>query len=619
MTSKPKKENNMKKIITALACLIFTANIVCAQDVFLSLTKYDEDIDKLPANVTIIDSKQIANSRAQTAAKLIQNETGINLITYGTIGAASSVSIRGASSLQTLLLIDGRRVNDIGMGSADFTAIPVKSIERVEIIRGAGAAVYGTGAFGGVINIITRKASSESPLAEAGLSYGAFNTYNNYVNGAYADDMFAVFASLANTRSDGSRANSAFDGKSVFASLQAKVSGASELSLTGNVYDSSYGVPGMTVFPTPDNEQKDNNKYIKLDYNLALSKSAFLNVSGYASHNIRNFFDATGNPYDFALASGEYKYVSDVYGGQADFHYKNIFLAGIECWSEGYNEKEELSGHNLDKSRTNYAGYAQLNLPFYKFVLIPSVRYDNNSQYGSVATPAVSAVFNATESLKFSANTGKVWRAPAFTELYWDQPNYFMFGDPNLKPEHGISSDAGVEYSKGKIKLAGNAYYIDSKDLIIWNSDPVTYEYRVGNVGKAKQYGYEIEAGYFMTSWLSHKLNYTYLKTENGDTGKQLAYKPTNTVNYTLTVKPVDELSVSAVVFYRDSVFTDSANTNKLDGFITLDLNVDYKINDNIKLWAKGLNVGNAKYELSQYYPMPGAAVYAGVEIKVLR
>ncbi|MCL1972691.1 MAG: TonB-dependent receptor [Endomicrobia bacterium] len=615
----------MKKILVIIAAVFTFALNVFAQEydnddtVFLTLTKYEEKIEKLPANVTVITREEIENKRVQNLGELLQNQAGINVRINGSIGAVTSVSIRGASSLQTLLLIDGRRANDIGLGSADFTALPVTIIERVEIIRGAGAAVYGTSAFGGVVNVITKKAKDDSPLADAGYSYGSFNTWNPYLTGAYGSEKAGILASGYYISSSGDRENSRFEGGNKFLSLQANPFKNSKIFMTGNIWESRYGVPGSTYYLTPENEQKDDNKYLKLDYDLNIDESMTINASAYAVKNIRNFYDYNGgNPYDptWTLNDGFYKYTSETYGAQTDFHYKELLLVGGEFWEDFYKENEALSGFSSDKSRTNLAAYTQLNLALGNLSVIPTVRYDNNSQFGDVVTPAISAVFNLNDSVKFSANSGKVWRAPVFTELYWYQPSYGMFGDPDLKPESGISSDIGAEYVKNKIKLSGNVFYIDSEDLIAWDFDPVTFEYHVKNIGKAQQYGFEFSAGYIMYSWLTHTINYTYLKTENKQTDKELPYKPQSTINYSLTVKPIENLSVSGILSYQDKVFTNAANTDELDGFVTLDVNVNYEATKNISFWVRGVNVGNAKYELSAGYPMSGAAVYGGIEFK---
>ncbi|MCA6085385.1 TonB-dependent receptor plug domain-containing protein [Candidatus Endomicrobiellum agilis] len=609
----------MKKILSTLFCLVFVVNIVLARDVFLTLTKHDNSAKKLPINVSVITQKTVEEKHFETLGELLQNEVSVNFRSVGTVGANTSISIRGASSLHTLVLINGRRVNDIGLGSVDFTSIPANIIERVEIIRGSGTAVHGAGAFGGVVNVITKKATETAPIVDFVVSYGSFNTLNPVLTVACATDKYGAFASVSSISSTGYRKNSKFTNVNAFFSGQLNVSEKSKLSLSGNVYESKCGVPGPLSYFTPKNEQEDDNKYIKFDYDFSISDTGFLNVSGYLSDNIRLFYDANGNPYDSVVfAESKYKYTSDIYGVHADIHYKEIALIGLEFENKYYKENEDLSGYSLDKSMRNYAFYTKLTSQVGKVIIISAMRYDNNSQYQNVFIPSISAIFNADKRVKISANIGKVWRAPVFTELYWNQSSYRMYGEANLKPEHGISSDIGIEYSHNKLRLAGNAYYIDGKDLINWYYS-ANGEFQVKNIDKARQYGFEFEAVYIVMPFLDFRLNYTYLKSENKKTKKILAYNPKNTVNCGVTVKPMKNLSVSANLFYKDEVFANDANTQSLDSFITLSMDLNYKINDNLSLWVKGLNVGSANYELIADYPMHGTAIYVGVNVKMFK
>ncbi|AKL97777.1 TonB-dependent receptor plug domain-containing protein [Endomicrobium proavitum] len=612
----------MKKLAVVLCSLLVFSNVGLAQEVFLSLTKQEEDIKDLPANVTVIEKKAIEESHAQTLGELLETQAGVDFRSNGTVGAAQSISIRGASSLQTLVLIDGRKVNDAGLGSADFSAISVSVIEKIEIIRGAGAAIYGAGAFGGVINIITKKAKPGS-FVDVGFSYGSFDTSKLHLTEVAAGDNGGILVSFDKTKSNGSRENSKYDGDNIFFNGLLKTSKNSELTLTGNVFSSNYGTPGATTWLTADNTQKDSNRYIKADYSLK-TEAVGLNISGYSSNNDRDYNDiGGGNPYDptWMLSDAQYKYNSEVAGGQIDFHYKNLILLGAELADEIYKEKEELTGWSSSHSRKNYAAYAQLNLKLWKLSLIPGVRYDNNSQFGTAVTPSVSAVFSITDNLKFSGNAGKVWRAPAFTELYWDQPSYDMYGNPNLVPEKGNSFDFGIEYFGNKIKLSADAFYIKSKDLIAWVFDPslgMWGETHVQNINSAVQYGAEFSAGIILMPWLSNTVGYAYLEAKDEDTKKALPYKPQHTVSDTLTIKPFRNFSLSATAYFKDKVWTNAANTTSLKNFITLDVNVNYDITKAVSLWAKGVNVTETKYEMSSGYPMPGAAVYGGVNVKIL-
>ncbi|MDR1195728.1 MAG: TonB-dependent receptor plug domain-containing protein, partial [Endomicrobium sp.] len=138
----------MKKILFVLLSLILASNAALAQEeIFLSLTKTPANLEDLPTNATVITQEEIENKHVETLGELLAQETGVFYKTNGTAGDMPTVFMRGAAnSARTLVLIDGRRVNDGSSGAANFAAIPASMIERVEIIRGSGSAVYGTGA-----------------------------------------------------------------------------------------------------------------------------------------------------------------------------------------------------------------------------------------------------------------------------------------------------------------------------------------------------------------------------------------------------------------------------------------------------------------------------------------
>jgi outer membrane cobalamin receptor len=621
----------MKKAVLFLSLILMLQGAALAQtkEVFLSLTKYAEDMDKLPTNVTIISNEEIVDSRSETLGEVLESQVGITLKSNGSIGQADSIFIRGSKSEGTLVLIDGRRINSIGLGGADFANISINIIDRIEIIRGAGASIYGTGAFGGVVNIITKKAQSSSPLADAGYSFGSYNTTDYFVDGAYRSDRFGILISGAQIDSNGMKnpnLNTGFHSQNAFLSAQGYINENSNLSLTGSIYDSTLGIPGTKYYETPYNKQQDDKKYVKLDYNQIVFEDFSIKVSGYGSRDIRVYSDYTYNPYDYSAGASRYKYVSDTFGAQADIHYKDIFLVGVERWQENYSQKEEISISSFSDSRINSAVYSQLNIEFWKLRFIPSARGDRNSVFGDVFTPAVSIIFNANENFKVSGNASKVWRAPAFDDLYHYEP-YSMIGNPDLIPETGKSYDFGAQYTKDRLMLNGSYFYIESENLISWAAiDPNDSwsAWTPKNIDKAKQQGIELEAGFIINSWLKHSANYTYIEAvneSNGDInkGKILVYRPKHTINYSLTIEPVKKLSITANVSYRSSVFADAANTteNELSYPILLDMHAGYKINNSVNLWIKGKNLGNAKYEDAQYYPMPRLSIYAGITVSL--
>jgi len=584
----------MKKAAFAVAALLLLSNAVWAQDVFLSLSKYEANTEKLPANITVITKEEIQERRVNTLGELLQNEVGIDYKSYGSLGSNSSVMIRGAASAHTLVLIDGVKINDLGLGVADFRTIPSSIIERVEIIRGSGAAIYG-GAFGGAINVITKKAKETS--VETGFSYGSFNAFNPSAQISLAFEKLGGLLSASAVKTDGERENSYFENSNFFFSGYANIDETSSLYLTANKYDSDLGVPGPLSSPTPKEKQKDDNRYAKASYEKSFDdKQNKLKISAYGLQNERQ---ALNTSY------GDSKYKNETFGFQTDYLQGDLFLIGTEWYVEKYESETIGFSPPTKSSRNNAAIYAKANIDVCKVRITPGFRYDSNSQYGEFFTPAASAVFNANDNLKISANVGKVWSAPNFSAA---DPAFY--GNPGIKPEYGISSDIGAQLTYKKIRAGLNVFYIQSKDLIIYA--PPTWSPE--NVDEADQYGAEFEGGWIFSSRLNSKINYTWLKTEDKQTKKSLIYRPEHTINYTLSARPLEDLSVDAIIFWRSNQYDE--NYKNLNGFTTFDLNVNYVINEHFNVWIKGFNLGNAKYQMTCDYPMPGATVYAGINAK---
>ena len=594
-----------KKLIIIGMILTFTSNLFAQSEVFLSLTRSEEPVASLPTNITVITQDEIAQMRVNSLGEILENQVGIFFKTNGTVGDMPTVFIRGAAkSARTLVLIDGRRANTGGDGAANFMAIPATAIERVEIIRGSGSAIYGSGAFGGVINVITKTANADTPKAAFGASYGADKTYNPYAVMAYYSDEAAVFFAGSLYQTDGYRENSDFNGTNLFFNGSVKISDNSKLALSANNYNTDFGYPGSTVWQDPG-RRKDFNRYFKADYIFSCEDTS-LTVSVYAS-NDTGFNDSTAG-WDNS------KWATIVYGGQADFTWKDILVGTEFYWEQFQNENTQDGGMTIndvtiDKARDNAAVYAQYDRVFSGLRVLPSVRYDNNSAFGGVFTPSLSTVFNFTQGFKISANAGKVWRAPSFNDLYspWG-------ANPNLRPEDGFSGDFGAEYT-GKNYFAGaTGFFIKSDNLIEWDMLGIPQ-----NIDKARQYGAELSAGYEPVKFLKGQVNYTYLKSENLSDGfkdKVLAFSPEHSINFTLAVKPINALRVSATVGYKSEYYENASNTNKNNGFSTLDLGVDYKATNAISLWIKGFNIANADYQIVNGYPMPGVTVYAGFDFK---
>ncbi len=605
----------MKKIIFFAVAMALCSQVFASQEnmtekdneeIFLSITKCAEPLKDLGTNLTVITRKNIEEKNAKTLGDILEDEPGISYKSYGPLGQSVSISIRGSSAGQTLVLVDGRRVNEIGTGgAADFTSIPANMIEKIEIIRGSGSAMYGTGAFGGVINVITKKADILTPKINPSFSYGTFNTVNAAITGAYADENISLLVTPSVLSSDGYRKNSFYNSKNIFGNFAVKPTENSEIAFSGQVYDADLGNPGSLQYASETAKQFENNNYSKLDYKTQYEDFEIA-MSVYNSQNKRNAYDIP-NYYDNT-------YYTDTVGFKSLFNYKGFIFTGVEWEKTTYKQLDNMFGaEQINRNRENAAFYMQSVLNIDKLTLIPVIRADMNTDYSDVATPALSAIFKASECIKISGNISKVWNAPTFGQIYGDGTWYIPNND--LKPEKGTSSDIGIEYSIKDFTAAVTGFYIDTNNLI-QNIlvDPVLYKYQAQNIGETKQYGYEVEIAYNMYKFLKHKLNYTYLRAEDKKTDKDLTYKPMHKINYTVTAIPLKQVKINADISYVATTLDEYRNY--LKDYCTVNLRVDYQLTKNISVWAKCDNITNEKYQLSYDYPMPGITGYSGIDIK---
>ena len=187
---------------------------VCSQSemvVVVEATRFPEEARRLPASVTVLSADDISRSAARTLPELLAEQVGITMKDFfGNNAAATGVDLRGfgvTGPQNALILLDGRRMTDIDLTSVQWAGVPLTGIERIEILRGAGAVLYGNGATAGVINIVTRSPLKEGARFEAFGRTATYNTLEGQLYASAATSNFGVNASAYAYASDGYRAN----------------------------------------------------------------------------------------------------------------------------------------------------------------------------------------------------------------------------------------------------------------------------------------------------------------------------------------------------------------------------------------------------------------------------
>jgi iron complex outermembrane receptor protein len=202
----------MRIAIFALLAVLAPASPAQSNDaVVITATRFPEDVRRLPASVTVLEAIDIERSAARTLPELLAEQPGLNMRDFfGNNAAGTSVDLRGfgiTGPQNTLMLVDGRRISDFDLSGVQWAAIPLATIERIEILRGAGAVLYGDGATAGVVNIITRSPLKQGPRAEVLGRVASYGTAEGQLYGARAGDTFGINASIYGYDADGYRRN----------------------------------------------------------------------------------------------------------------------------------------------------------------------------------------------------------------------------------------------------------------------------------------------------------------------------------------------------------------------------------------------------------------------------
>lgn len=582
-----------------------------------------------PADISVITKEEIADQNYASASDALRAIPGVNVLGSGAKGSSmgqDKILLNGDE--RVLVLVDGRRMNlgSSGNSSADWLP-PVNAIERIEVLKGGGSALYGTDAVGGVINVIMKKGSEIGNHVTVKAAGGSWNAEQYAISASGSTDSgLGLIVSATKERrgeykfknANGKSQllkNSGYDDTGVIVKLDQKVGEDNRIGVNFEHINAEGGSPfGYSGFGNTDSHKRiSNNVALRYDWNESSDERGYVQVYKNYQHahfrspdagNQSNFTDSTmgieaqqnfkfSDTDELTVGLEYYKTTVDnaaLYAGKRDINNKAIFA----------------------ENRWEFAPSWQLNA---------GLRYDHHSKYGSEFTPKVALNKKFDENSNAYLSWGRVFNAPTTDDLYWYQPGWGMFGNSDLKAEKGNVWTLGGNTKLGdKTTLSGSIFYSDIDDAIGWLYDSTTYQSKAVNINKEKRRGLEVSLNHDFDDNLSAYASYTYVQVKQ-DKGygfaKDLTTKP-NIYRAGLKYKNADwlfTLNANSVTGQSEKQFVDSS-------YFTLDLGAQYKINDNAKLFINGYNLTNARYAEfgglykngEARYPMAGRSFIIGAE-----
>jgi len=652
------------------------APVAALPEVVVTGTRFEQEVKKIPANITVITAEDIKNSNARSVVDLFRTQEGIFVRDKLSNGKTAEVDLRGfgeTAGSNTLVLVDGRRVNSIDLSGTDWAQIPLDQIERIEILRGTGTVLYGDNAAGGVINIITKKpAGGFKATADLSLGSYAYDRQAAAVNSGYQiTPDTSVFFSASREDTDGYRSKNHYNAKNAGGKIIFEPTEYLSLSLNGQYHDDNFDLPGGLTKDELNKNPRDNvnrgdradttDKYLKSRIDLDLAEYGNL-VADAAFRNRKSdaFFPDPSFPFQNELDTDTWSLTPRwIYDGNV-FGRSNRLIAGVDLY---WNDQDTRSFAGFfspipssptgksDVGKDSYGIY--FNDEFYLFdhLLVSlgarheKAKYDldvkdltafplaplNKSFSDSKDAYSAGLTFLYGKNSSAFVRVNRSFRFPLTDELVvFDFVNGVIRVNPDLKPQTGMHYEIGVRhFLTPGIRVDATLFRSKMDDEIFFNRPTFTNKNHPGTLRN----GIEVGVNAKFLQKFSVYGNYTYEKATfevQPYKNKDVPSVPAHRFNAGLRIFNIlPGLDFSADGHYVGSSWAISDfdnNFEKLGSYYTINMRLSYGWK-NLRAFV-GVNnltdqeysefavIGGAPLETS-FYPAPEINFIAGLTLSM--
>lgn len=652
------------KVVWTIAFLLLVATHGYADDtepiemetVVVTGTRTEQEIKKIPANVTVIDQEDIRNSTSKNVVDLLRGEQSIVVRDWMGNGKTASVDMRGFgenAAANSLVMIDGRRVNAIDLSGTDWTQIPLDQVERVEIVRGTGTVLYGDNAVGGVINIITKMPSEEMSV-KVGTIFGSYGRNKQHASVSGMQGNVGASLSASYDSSNGYRKNSGLRAQDIGGKLVYDPTDFLGFQLSGSYHSDTYGMPGSLTAADVRSDRKSSNNpnddALTRDGYLNLRMDADLKEWGGIVTDISYRHRTTDSQWGDFLSES----VIDTWGftprytlDAEIFGHGNRLIVGTDMYWADQTTDTEFFGPSSTASvdRDSFGVYVSDEFSLLDNLILSvgarreRVEYDlkqkdltgwlgpldetvTETENGFSA--GLTYLYSGDSSVFIRAN--RSFRFPLTDEfIVYDYFNAQQYVNAELKPQTGRHYEVGARHHftknlRGDISL----FRAEIKDEIFFN--PLTFENT--NYPETVHQGIEtgLKADFLDKVTIIGNYTYTDAKFEKGPfDNNYIPAVPEHTANLAISIyNVIPGFIFSASYNYVGSSYliSDQANTlKKLDDYSTVDCKLSYTIKG-IEAFFGINNLTNEKYSeygvvgfggTRNFYPAPDRNWFFGL------
>ena len=570
--------------------------------VLIKSTRIDLPFKENARTIQVISAEFIKNSAATNVADLLQQVAGVDIRRRGTAGSQADLYIRGGGFDQTLLLIDGIKMDDAQTGHHTMNAaLPIEVIERIEIIKGPAARVFGQNAFTGAINIVTK--STLANTASVNIETGSFGQLNGSLTIGKELENASIIAYVGVLSSDGYRKNSDYNNynyllKGIFNKKKQPI------EVIATFFDKKFGANGFYASASATEQYEE-------------TQSSLLGASTtFRTEKLK----ITPRVY-WKRGQDEYVYIRDNPSVYRNLHITN--KVGVET-NASYTSDLGITGFGVDLSRvfisSNNLGNRnrtmanlflehRFKLADGKIDITPGVAVTYFSDFKFHAFPGLDIGFKLSDNLKAYGNLGVTYRIPTYTDLYYNDRS--TVGNANLKPEEAFAQEIGLKFNSGRFTSSVAIFNRDADNLIDFIRPDVTSKYEATNIAKVNTKGFELNTDYrFKLNEFNQTLSfgYNYLNDDILDQNKDLSRYSLNTLKHQFITRFESKLfkNVRQNIIYKHAERTIGTSYNVWDASVIVAVNkFNFTVTAN--------NIFNAEYIESGFVPMPTSSLLFGL------
>lgn len=606
------------RTLLLLALLPITKTI--AQESDTTVTKLDEVIIaenriQLPyseqsRSISLVQNEEIKNSPAISTADLLHYVGGVDVRTRGANGIQSDIGIRGGTFEQTLILVNGIKLNDPQTGHHSMNLpINLQQIERIEVLKGPSARTFGQNAFAGAINLVTKE--PEKSYATLGLQGGDFKLWGVNASGGLITGKNSHQVAFSYNASDGYKHNTDYSLLNAFYQGSIGV-GNGKLNLLAGFTDRAFGANGFYASPAYTEQYETvQTGLASISYELPIGTTRLTTRAYYRQNN---------DEYIFIRDDPEYyknNHTGKTIGLEANWviPFENSTTGiGVDLNSVS------LNSNNLgERERFVSTMFLEHHMEFFndRLSITPGVQLNNYSDFGFNTLPGVDLGYHLNQSWTVYGNVGYTYRVPSYTDMYYSDP--VNEGNPDLKPEYAWNYEVGIKNRRNNVFTTEVGLFIrDGKNMIDWVRASDTDPWKPVNLLGLRMSGVDMQSTISLHSFLPAlfdllSIKYTYIDAQVSDYESLLSRYALENLKHQLRVglqlKYGNNITHTITMGYYDRV--------NLEDYMVCDTRLAFRV-PKFSVFVDVTNVFDETYQETNLVVMPGRWAKAGIAYSFL-